>query len=71
MMAEKATTNRKGEGPGVRGKPDAARTSEEDARALVDQMRSTPAEQIVSDLFSLTLNAASIKLGRRDGRLSE
>ncbi len=68
MMAEK-TTDRQGGGSGVRGKPDATSKPEEDARALVDQMRSAPAEQIISDLFSLTLNAASIKLGRRDARL--
>jgi hypothetical protein len=56
MMTDKATAN--GE-----------QTSEKDARALMEQMRAAPAEEIVSDLFSLTLNAASIKLGRRDARL--
>lgn len=56
-------------GSGSRGQQDAAGMSEEDVRALMDQMRSAPAEQIVSDVFSLVLNAASIKLGRRDARL--
>lgn len=56
-------------GSGSRDQQDPAGMSEQDVRALMDQMRSTPAEQIVSDVFSMVLNAASIKLGRRDARL--
>ena len=48
---------------------DAARTSEEDARKFVEQLRSTPAEQIITDVFSTLLTAAEVKLGRRDARL--
>src|SRR6478672_12605932 len=43
--------------------------SEEDARELVERLRSAPAEEIVTDLFSTLLSAAQVKLGRRDARL--
>lgn len=43
--------------------------SEEEARQYVAQLRSAPAEQIVTELLSGLLNAAQIKLGRRDARL--
>jgi hypothetical protein len=43
--------------------------SEQDARALVEQLRSTPADQIVADVLSMVLDAARVKLGRRDARL--
>ena len=35
----------------------------------MEQLRSAPAEQIIADVFSTLLNAAQIKLGRRDARL--
>ena len=43
--------------------------SEEDARELVERLRSAPAEEIVTDLFSTLLSTAQVKLGRRDARL--
>ena len=43
--------------------------SEEDARAFVEQLRSTPAEQIIAEVFSTLLTAAEVKRGRRDARL--
>ena len=43
--------------------------SDEDARTFVEQLRSTPAEQILAEVFSTLLTAAEVKLGRRDARL--
>ena len=43
--------------------------SEEEVHRLVEQLRSAPAEQIIADVLSSVLNAAEIKLGRRDARL--
>ena len=43
--------------------------SEEDARAFVEQLRATPAEQVIADVLSTLLTAAEVKLGRRDARL--
>jgi hypothetical protein len=48
---------------------DQAPLSEEEARRYMAQLRSAPAEQIVTELLSGLLNAAQIKLGRRDARL--
>ena len=43
--------------------------SAEEARKLVEELRVAPAEEVVTEaLFSL-LNAAHVKLGRRDARL--
>jgi hypothetical protein len=47
----------------------AARISAEDARKLVERLRSTPAEEVIADVFSTLLTAAEVKLGRRDARL--
>jgi hypothetical protein len=44
-------------------------TSAKDARELVEQLRSAPAEQIVAEAFFMLLNGAQVKLGRRDARL--
>jgi hypothetical protein len=41
----------------------------EDPRRLIEQLRSTPAERIVEEVFSTLLAAAEVKLGRRDARL--
>ncbi len=41
----------------------------EDARERARQMRSLPVEQLVADVVLSLLNAAQIKLGRRDARL--
>lgn len=40
-----------------------------DARERVRQMRSLPVEQLIADVLLSLLNAAQIKLGRRDARL--
>jgi hypothetical protein len=52
-----------------RQQPDRTGLSEEDARELVERLRSTPAEEIITDLFSMLLSTAEVKLGRRDARL--
>jgi hypothetical protein len=57
------------EPPGDGRQQDRADHSEEDARELVERLRSAPAEEIVTDLFSTLLSAAQVKLGRRDARL--
>ncbi len=49
--------------------PGRADISEHDARVLVERLRSAPAEEIVTDLFSTLLSTAQVKLGRRDARL--
>src|SRR5680860_1021947 len=49
--------------------PGRADTSENDARELVERLRSAPAEEIITDLFSTLLSTAQVKLGRRDARL--
>jgi hypothetical protein len=43
--------------------------SAEDAREYVQQIRSLPVEQIIGDVLFSLLQAAQIKLGRRDARL--
>lgn len=48
---------------------DPARVSEEEASKFFEQLRSTPAEQVIADVFSTLLTAAEVKLGRRDARL--
>jgi hypothetical protein len=48
---------------------DAAQGSEDDARRLMEQLRSAPAEQVLAEVFSTLLTAAEVKLGRRDARL--
>ena len=59
------STEPRGDGP----QQDRTDRSEEDARELVERLRSAPAEEIVTDLFSTLLSAAQVKLGRRDARL--
>ena len=49
--------------------PGRADASESDARELVERLRSAPAEEIITDLFSTLLSTAQVKLGRRDARL--
>ncbi len=48
---------------------DRAGSSEAEARKLVERLRSAPAEEIITDLFSTLLSTAQVKLGRRDARL--
>lgn len=43
--------------------------SEEEVRAYVAQLRAAPVDQVVAEVLSALLNAAQVKLGRRDGRL--
>lgn len=43
--------------------------TEEQAREYLAQLRSVPAEQIVTEVLSGLLNASQAKLGRRDARL--
>src|SRR5262249_23340245 len=55
-------------GPGDGPEQERARSAE-DAREYVQQMRSLPVEQILGDVVFSMLNAAQVKLGRRDARL--
>jgi hypothetical protein len=48
---------------------DRAAPSEKDMRELAERLRSAPAEEIITDLFSTLLSTAQVKLGRRDARL--
>ena len=41
----------------------------EDAAEYVHRLRSLPAEQVIGDVVFSLLNAAQVKLGRRDARL--
>ncbi len=43
--------------------------SEEEIRAYLGQLREAPVDQVLSEILSALLNAAQVKLGRRDGRL--
>ena len=43
--------------------------SQEEVRAYLEQLRTAPVEQVVAEVASALLNAAQVKLGRRDGRL--
>ena len=57
-------------GTNPEGRPDDPdRNPEDDARRFVEQLRSTPADEIVAEVFSTFLTAAEVKLGRRDARL--
>jgi hypothetical protein len=50
--------------PGAEGEP-----TEEEVRAYLGQLRAAPVDQVVAEVASALLNAAQVKLGRRDGRL--
>lgn len=54
-------------GPGAGADPE--EPSEEEVRAYVAQLRAAPVDQVVAEVLSALLNAAQVKLGRRDGRL--
>jgi hypothetical protein len=43
--------------------------SAEEIRAYVQRMRSLPVDQVIGDVVFSLLNAAQVKLGRRDARL--
>lgn len=42
--------------------------SEEEVRAYLQELRDTPVGQVVTEVLSVLLNAAQVKLGRHDGR---
>ena len=56
------------EGPGTGAGHEPAGFAE-DARKYMQQMRSLPVDQVIGDVMSTMLNAAQVKLGRRDARL--
>ncbi|MEX2420446.1 MAG: hypothetical protein WD670_01375 [Actinomycetota bacterium] len=43
--------------------------SEEEMRAYLGQLRAAPVDQVLAELLSSLLNAAQVKVGRRDARL--
>jgi len=43
--------------------------SEEEIRAYLSQLREAPVDQVLAEVVNALLNAAQVKLGRRDGRL--
>jgi hypothetical protein len=43
--------------------------SEEELREYVERLRTAPVDQVLAEVSSALLNAAQVKLGRRDGRL--
>jgi hypothetical protein len=43
--------------------------TEEEVRAYLAQLRAAPADQVLAEVFSGLLNAAQVKVGRRDARL--
>ena len=49
--------------------PEQDQPSQEEVQAYLEQLRSAPVEQVVAEVASALLNAAQVKLGRRDGRL--
>jgi hypothetical protein len=55
-------------GPGSGAGHEQARSAE-NAREYVQRMRSLPVEQLIGDILFGLLNAAQVKLGRRDARL--
>src|SRR4051795_12470882 len=65
MMMAMSTENASGDSQQTGG----AGESEHDADELLRRLRSAPAEEIVTDLFSTLLSTAQVKLGRRDARL--
>jgi hypothetical protein len=54
--------------PGSGADHDRARSGE-DVREYVRRMRSLPVDQLIGDVVFSLLNAAQVKLGRRDARL--
>jgi len=55
-------------GPGAGAEQERARSAEE-VREYVHQVRSLPVDQVIGDVMFSLLNAAQVKLGRRDARL--
>ncbi len=55
-------------GPGSGAEDERARSAE-DVRKYVQRLRALPVEQLIADVLFSLLNAAQVKLGRRDARL--
>jgi hypothetical protein len=68
-MIHMSTETTKGDSEEPSQQPGPADTSGHDARELVERLRSAPADEIITDLFSTLLSTAQVKLGRRDARL--
>lgn len=47
----------------------AKQPSEEEIRAYLSQLRQAPVDQVLAEVVNALLNAAQVKVGRRDGRL--
>jgi hypothetical protein len=54
---------------GASGARRADERSAQDAREYARQLRSLPVGQVIADVLFTVLNAAQVKLGRRDARL--
>jgi hypothetical protein len=55
--------------PGAQPGTEGPEPTEEEVRAYLAQLRAAPVDQVVAEVASALLNAAQVKLGRRDGRL--
>lgn len=51
------------------GQPGADEPTEEEVRAYISQLRGAPVDQVIAEVSSALINAAQVKLGRKDGRL--
>jgi hypothetical protein len=51
------------------GQGPAGQPSEQELREYVERLRNAPVDQVLAEVSSALLNAAQVKLGRRDGRL--
>src|SRR5690625_4348679 len=49
--------------------PGSEQPSEEEIRQYLNQLRTTPADQVLAEVSSALVNAAQVKLGRQDARL--
>ncbi len=43
--------------------------TEEEVREYISQLRGAPVDQVIAEVSSALINAAQVKLGRKDGRL--
>ena len=48
---------------------DGQQPTDEEMRAYLQELRDTPVGQVLTEVLSVLLNAAQVKLGRHDGRL--
>lgn len=49
--------------------PEAAEPTEAEVRAYLEQLRNAGVDQVVAEVATALINAAQVKLGRRDARL--